>query len=64
MGADLLWKLFVNIRHQAYREQRNMLLDALDDAIAWGLRDAECELNEQISDLDDQYYQENDNVQD
>lgn len=54
----------MNTRHETYHEQRTRLLDTLTDAIAWGMRDLEYDLNEQINDLDDQYYHENDNVRD
>lgn len=54
----------MNTRRENYHEERARLLDALDDATARGNRDAELDVNEQINELDDQYYQENDNVQD
>lgn len=49
----------MSVRCENYREERDRLLDDLDDAIAWGLRDAELDIAEQINNLDDQYYQDN-----
>lgn len=54
----------MNTRSEHYRDERTRLLDALNDATVCGDRDVEIDLIEQITDLDDQYYQENDNVQD
>jgi hypothetical protein len=58
VGIDLLWELSMSGRRENYRDERSRLLDNLDDAIAWGLRDAELDITEQINNLDEQYYQD------
>lgn len=54
----------MSVQCESYREERARLLDDLDDAIAWGLRDAELDITEQINNLDEQYYQDKYSEQD